>query len=416
MMYRDGPECVESMVPPGGAGHSARLRMAAPASGSTDTEWKLQRTGTFLDVCSDPGSDSWADQLEARAASDPGPQSAPRQNAVRGRRVGGWQDEYVRVLEQRVASWQLGPSSDRASSLRELLTPLVHEVHAPARRRPRTVPPTPLERSSADGSSSETPPPMQQLAWSGLRRQRGSSGGGPTPPGGARGAAARPPRPSPRSPRQPPRPLGGAHGAGAPDDEVQAGGIATAPRHHAAAAGLASASPRAGLGARRGVVRRSGCLPSAGSYGHPELCNRPCWYWPTASGCRHNQACDFCHLPHPKRGSVRPERWCRDVLQHMSGGARVALARAAVVERALAVGLGPGSIEAIGAWFGQLGSPGPDFGIERGQGHHPWGEVEATLRNQSLRWLLTMAQCGLAHGPEADRRTTELLDSLRALL
>jgi len=433
--------------------------MTEPGTGSTDTEWRFQRTGTFLDVRSDPGSDSWADQLEDRAATDPGPQSAPRQDANWGRRGGGWQDQYVRVLEQRVASWQLGARSDRVRSLRDLLTPLIPDVFVLGPRRSHSAPPTPMERSSesarrssssktsspaaapaipptsksppaaADGS--ETPPPMQQLV--GMRRrgpwqQRGGDVSESTSPDGDLVAAAQPPPSPPRSPRQPWRLLCGAASSSCPGLLSDSG--ASRPSAPAAGSGAPGARacsgevPASGSQARgasasadaRCVLARPGGLPSVGSHGHPELCNRPCWYWATAGGCRNHQECEFCHLPHPKRGSVRPERWCRDTLQQMSSDARMALARAVVVERALALGLGTPGVQAVDTWFGQLERPDPDEDLERGQGHQQWGEVEATLRGQSIRWLLTMAQGGQLHGQEADRRACELVDVLRSLL
>ena len=42
--------------------------------------------------------------------------------------------------------------------------------------------------------------------------------------------------------------------------------------------------------------------------------------------------------------------------------------------------------------------------------------MEATLRAQSIRWLLTTALSGRLRGQEADRRASELIEVLRALL
>lgn len=41
------------------------------------------------------------------------------------------------------------------------------------------------------------------------------------------------------------------------------------------------------------------CVPNAGSYGHPQLCNRPCINFVKGT-CKLAEECGFCHLPHVK--------------------------------------------------------------------------------------------------------------------
>ena len=41
------------------------------------------------------------------------------------------------------------------------------------------------------------------------------------------------------------------------------------------------------------------CMPNPGSYGHPQLCNRPCINF-VKGMCKLAEECSFCHLPHVK--------------------------------------------------------------------------------------------------------------------
>ncbi|CAK9103084.1 C3H1-type domain-containing protein, partial [Durusdinium trenchii] len=41
-------------------------------------------------------------------------------------------------------------------------------------------------------------------------------------------------------------------------------------------------------------------LPSLGSWGHPELCRRPCVFWVKQQSCAAGANCNFCHLEHQK--------------------------------------------------------------------------------------------------------------------
>ena len=48
------------------------------------------------------------------------------------------------------------------------------------------------------------------------------------------------------------------------------------------------------------------------SYGHPELCSRPCVYCFKGERCPAGLACGYCHLPHETIG-VRPNRRFREL-------------------------------------------------------------------------------------------------------
>mmetsp|Transcript_71341 Transcript_71341/g.157560 ORF Transcript_71341/g.157560 Transcript_71341/m.157560 type:complete len:152 (+) Transcript_71341:62-517(+) len=45
-------------------------------------------------------------------------------------------------------------------------------------------------------------------------------------------------------------------------------------------------------------------LLSRGSYGHPELCRRPCLFLVQKQECLKGASCDFCHLEHSKLPSL----------------------------------------------------------------------------------------------------------------
>ena len=50
------------------------------------------------------------------------------------------------------------------------------------------------------------------------------------------------------------------------------------------------------------------------------LCERPCLYVGKTSGCKHGDACHFCHAKHhPKRQSDRPSLHCRAKLKQIVG-------------------------------------------------------------------------------------------------
>ncbi|CAE7717295.1 dus [Symbiodinium microadriaticum] len=60
-----------------------------------------------------------------------------------------------------------------------------------------------------------------------------------------------------------------------------------------------------------------------GSYGHPEVCNRPCVYLlKEGGGCPDGAGCQYCHLPHHRTGA-KPDKRQREVLQTMSDQERL---------------------------------------------------------------------------------------------
>lgn len=69
-----------------------------------------------------------------------------------------------------------------------------------------------------------------------------------------------------------------------------------------------------------------------GSFGHPEVCARPCLFY--ASGkCDSGSACQFCHLPHVRIGSLK--RDLREHLRQMPTFAAKALILPVIEQKAL---------------------------------------------------------------------------------
>eukprot|EP00928_Gymnodinium_smaydae_P083401 TRINITY_DN6663_c0_g1_i1.p1 TRINITY_DN6663_c0_g1~~TRINITY_DN6663_c0_g1_i1.p1 ORF type:complete len:557 (-),score=95.20 TRINITY_DN6663_c0_g1_i1:490-2160(-) len=82
---------------------------------------------------------------------------------------------------------------------------------------------------------------------------------------------------------------------------------------------LNSATPVAPDASRDGVGRAC----QSGSFGHPELCARPCVFAATGQ-CERGLSCDFCHMPHEKR-TVHLDKKGREALKRMTHEERVAV-------------------------------------------------------------------------------------------
>ena len=69
------------------------------------------------------------------------------------------------------------------------------------------------------------------------------------------------------------------------------------------------------------LSRNSSWSPlSKGSFGHPELCNRPCVF---QDCCENRNECTYCHLPHER--SPKMDKRQRLIVKSLSEGELVAL-------------------------------------------------------------------------------------------
>jgi len=64
-------------------------------------------------------------------------------------------------------------------------------------------------------------------------------------------------------------------------------------------------------------------LPSLGSYGHPELCRRPCLFWVQKKECVKGASCPFCHEDHEKLVSL--DKAQRSVIARLSDSEKIFL-------------------------------------------------------------------------------------------
>jgi len=91
----------------------------------------------------------------------------------------------------------------------------------------------------------------------------------------------------------------------------------------------------------------SGGALNVGSIGHPELCPRPCIYF--ANGhCQGGTACDFCHLPHPKRAAHLDKRH-RDLLRTLTFEMRVAIVLPVLRQKVLQLDSSPETLRHLDA-------------------------------------------------------------------
>ena len=79
---------------------------------------------------------------------------------------------------------------------------------------------------------------------------------------------------------------------------------------------------------------------SRGSFGHPELCSRPCIYMFKGAGCPSGMTCHYCHLPHCS-GRIKLDKIRRGTLSQMNDQQRLFIFLPLVRQRASDTGLLP---------------------------------------------------------------------------
>jgi len=72
------------------------------------------------------------------------------------------------------------------------------------------------------------------------------------------------------------------------------------------------------------MVPTSGGQTNPGSWGHPELCRRPCVYQLKSGACHLGAECNFCHCAH-RKAEAKPDQRERQLMTRMSPGELVAL-------------------------------------------------------------------------------------------
>ncbi|CAE7260258.1 unnamed protein product, partial [Symbiodinium sp. KB8] len=92
-----------------------------------------------------------------------------------------------------------------------------------------------------------------------------------------------------------------------------------------------SAAPPQGAASSE-PVSRAVVMPSRpghcnyGTWGHPELCNRPCVHMQKTSQCPSGQRCEHCHLPHVAP-VAKMDKLQRTLIQQLSRDAVIAARR-----------------------------------------------------------------------------------------
>lgn len=123
-----------------------------------------------------------------------------------------------------------------------------------------------------------------------------------------------------------------------------------------------------------------------GSRGHPELCPRPCLYYPLGQ-CVNGNSCEFCHLPHPKR-PVHLDKRHREVLKRMPFTSCAAVILPILRERCVALNLSP-EIPHLLDTLEHTSSAGPGFQSVPVASVRADRLLDSALRAMTFRSLLT---------------------------
>jgi len=149
---------------------------------------------------------------------------------------------------------------------------------------------------------------------------------------------------------------------------------------------------------------------SPGSWGHPDLCSRPCLYF-AAGACTNGSNCEYCHLEHTKRPAHLDKRQ-RDTLRAITKSEWVALVMPILESRVLSLDSSPETTALVEQMLQvcdlELGSLSKSVA--------PQGQrmLMLTLRAMSVRALIASVQRScVAHGFELDGLLEALLLKLK---
>jgi len=132
-----------------------------------------------------------------------------------------------------------------------------------------------------------------------------------------------------------------------------------------------------------------------GSIGHPELCPRPCLFYP-AGTCVNGTECNFCHFAHPRRAAHLDKRH-RAMLRDMPFSDCLATVLPILKERVQSLSFGPEVVRqlevlaadvASGECVGDDGASVKSGGTSRATQENAW--LKTALRAMSVRSLLMM--------------------------
>jgi len=124
-------------------------------------------------------------------------------------------------------------------------------------------------------------------------------------------------------------------------------------------------------------------VTNPGSVGHPELCPRPCLYYPLGK-CVNGNECEFCHLSHPKRPAHLDKRH-REMLKGIPFEECAAMVLPILKEKAKALKFGPEVMEMLDNLAAQSVGAVPSS-ARRGRNTRM---LQIALKAMSLRSLLT---------------------------
>lgn len=147
-----------------------------------------------------------------------------------------------------------------------------------------------------------------------------------------------------------------------------------------------------------------------GSIGHPELCPRPCLYFPSGR-CVNGEDCNFCHYPHPKRPAHLDKRH-RAMLKEMLFADCVALVLPILKEKAQTLNFGREVVQRLDALA--VHAEGMAGDLTRQKPSRETSALRTALRAMSLRSLLTTLHRAALPATSPERAAIDdLLEHLR---
>eukprot|EP00446_Apocalathium_sp_SHHI-4_P040219 CAMPEP_0177352216 /NCGR_PEP_ID=MMETSP0368-20130122/32235_1 /TAXON_ID=447022 ORGANISM="Scrippsiella hangoei-like, Strain SHHI-4" /NCGR_SAMPLE_ID=MMETSP0368 /ASSEMBLY_ACC=CAM_ASM_000363 /LENGTH=227 /DNA_ID=CAMNT_0018814189 /DNA_START=39 /DNA_END=722 /DNA_ORIENTATION=- len=154
---------------------------------------------------------------------------------------------------------------------------------------------------------------------------------------------------------------------------------------------------------------------NAGSRGHPELCNRPCLYFPVGQ-CTNKDACGFCHQGHPSRPKALDKR-SRELLRSLSAEQCAALFLPIVRQKVSNIDSSLEAMRLVDGLAPQKSTGAGDSPVDLASAEVAKGEgpksprstaskrnntsIQAALKKMGLRSLVSCYQRGLS-GPAGE--------------